>query len=526
MTNSFAEIEDADCIFIIGSNTTVAHPLVATRIYRAKAKGARILVADPREIHMARFADVYVRQRLGTDVALLNGMMHVILENGWHNQAFIDERTEGFEDLRKVVEHFPPERAAEISGVKAEDIVKMAEAYAKAEAGSIIYCMGITQHTTGVDNVKSLANLAMLCGHIGRPSTGVNPLRGQNNVQGACDMGGLPNVYPGYQVVTVDENRKKFEEAWGASLSPKVGLTVTEMVPGLEEGKVKAMVILGENPMVSDPDSGHVKHALEKAEFLMVVDIFPTPTTEMAHLVLPGVCFAEKNGTFSNSERRVQMVRKAVEPPGEARTDWRIFQDIARRMGYPMSYETAEDVFEEIARMTPSYGGMRYERLQGDGLCWPCPAPDHPGTVYLHKDRFARGLGLFHAIDYRPPAETPDDDYPFWLTTGRVHTHYHTGTMTRRSPHLHRETPEAVMEMHPDDAASMGIQEGETVRLSSRRGSILTRVGLTERVDRGLVFMPFHFAESAANVLTNTAYDPIAKIPELKVCAVKLEKAA
>ena len=526
MTNSFAEIEDADCIFIIGSNTTVAHPLVATRIYRAKAKGARILVADPREIHMARFADVYVRQRLGTDVALLNGMMHVILENGWHNQAFIDERTEGFEDFRKVVEHFPPERAAEISGVKAEDIVKMAEAYAKAEAGSIIYCMGITQHTTGVDNVKSLANLAMLCGHIGRPSTGVNPLRGQNNVQGACDMGGLPNVYPGYQVVTVDENRKKFEEAWGASLSPKVGLTVTEMVPGLEEGKVKAMVILGENPMVSDPDSGHVKHALEKAEFLMVVDIFPTPTTEMAHLVLPGVCFAEKNGTFSNSERRVQMVRKAVEPPGEARTDWRIFQDIARRMGYPMSYETAEDVFEEIARMTPSYGGMRYERLQGDGLCWPCPAPDHPGTVYLHKDRFARGLGLFHAIDYRPPAETPDDDYPFWLTTGRVHTHYHTGTMTRRSPHLHRETPEAVMEMHPDDASSMGIQEGETVRLSSRRGSILTRVGLTERVDRGLVFMPFHFAESAANVLTNTAHDPIAKIPELKVCAVKLEKAA
>jgi formate dehydrogenase major subunit len=526
MTNSFPELESSDCIFIIGSNTTVAHPLVATRIYRAKAKGAKLIVADPRRIQMARFADVYARQTLGTDVALLNGMMHVIYKNGWHNEEFIKERTEGFDTIIEVIEKFPPERAAEITGVDADSIVKMAEYYAKAKAGSIVYCMGITQHTTGVDNVRSLANLAMMCGHIGRLSTGVNPLRGQNNVQGACDMGGLPNVYPGYQVVTVPENQQKFEKAWNAELSPNPGLTVTEMMPAIEEGKMKGLVILGENPMVSDPDINHVKHALEAAEFLMVVDIFPTQTAELADLVLPGACFAEKDGTFSNSERRVQMVRKAVEPPGDARTDWTIFQEISNRMGYPMNYEKPEDIFTEITQLTPSYGGMNYSRLQGDGLCWPCPTTDHPGTVFLHEGRFARGLGLFQAIDYRPPAETPDEEYPFWLTTGRTHMHYHTGTMTRRSSHLHNEMPEAIMEMNPEDATHLEIQEGEMVRITSRRGAIETRVQLTDKVDRGLVFMPFHFAESAANVLTNTAYDPIAKIPELKVCAVRLEKAA
>lgn len=526
MTNSFKELEDADCIFVIGSNTTLAHPLVATRLYRAKAKGARLIVADPREIQISRFADVYVSQRLGTDVALINGMMHVIYKNGWHNEQFVKERTEGFEEFVKVIEKFPPERVAEITGVDADSIVKMAEYYAKAKAGSIVYCMGITQHTTGVDNVKTLANLSMLCGHIGRPSTGVNPLRGQNNVQGACDMGGLPNVYPGYQAVTVPEVQKKFEEAWNAQLSSKVGLTITDVMPALEEGKVKALVILGENPAISDPNSGHVKHALKSAEFLMVIDIFPTPTTELAHVVLPGVSFAEKDGTFSNSERRVQMVRRAIEPVGEARVDWEIIQDLSNRLGYPMNYKSAEDIFTEITQLTPSYAGMSYPRLQGEGLLWPCPTHDHPGTLYLHKDRFARGLGLFHAIDYRPPAEEPDAEYPFWLTTGRVHSHYHTGTMTRISPHLNREIPEAVMELNPEDAELLRVGEGDKIRISSRRGSIVSSVQITDRISKGLVFMPFHFAENAANVLTNTAFDPIAKIPEFKVCAVKLEKAA
>ena len=526
MTNSFAELEDASCIFIIGSNTTVAHPLAATRIYRAKAKGAKLIVADPREIQISRFSDIYVRQQLGTDVALINGMMHVIYKNGWHNQKFIEERTEKFEDLVAIIEKFPPERAAEITGVAVDDIVKMAEFYAKAEASSIVYCMGITQHTTGVDNVKSLANLAMLCGHVGRPSTGVNPLRGQNNVQGACDVGGLPNVYPGYQVVSVPEVQEKFEKAWKAKLSPTVGLTIMEMMDGVLNGKIKGLVIMGENPMVSDPDSHHVKHALEAVDFLMVLDIFPTPTTELAHVVLPAVSFAEKDGTFSNSERRVQRVRKAIEPVGEAKTDWLILQEISNRLGYPMNYESAEEIFNEFAKLTPSYAGMDYSRLEGNGLCWPCPTPDHLGTLYLHKDRFSRGKGLFHGIDYRPPAEEPDSDYPFWFTTGRVYVHYHTGTMTRRSQHLDREIPESIMELHPEDAKALEIRDGDLVSITSRRGKIKSRVQLTERVGKGVIFMPFHFAESAANVLTNAALDPIAKIPEYKVCAVRLEKAA
>jgi formate dehydrogenase major subunit len=526
MTNSFVELEDANCIFIIGSNTSVAHPLVATRIYRARAKGAKLIVADPREIQMARFADVYVRQRLGSDVALINGMMHAIYKNGWHNQAFVEERTENFEALVEMIEKFPPERAAEITGIDAADIVKLAEYYARSDASSIVYCMGITQHTTGVDNVKSLGNLAMLCGHIGRPATGVNPLRGQNNVQGACDMGALPNVYPAYQVVSVPENQQKFEALWNAKLSPTVGLTIMEMMDGLENGKLKGLVILGENPAISDPDSKHVKHALKAAEFLLVVDIFPTPTTELAHVVLPGCSFAEKDGTFSNSERRVQRVRKAIEPIGEAKTDWVIFQELSNRLGYPMNFQSAEEVFAEITKATPSYAGISYPRLEGDGLCWPCPTPEHPGTQYLHKDRFARGRGLFHAIDYRPPAEEPDAEYPFWLTTGRSYVHYHTGTMTRNSPHLEREMPEIIMEVHPEDAHALELLDGTLVRISSRRGSIVSRVQLTDRIGKGVVFLPFHFAENAANVLTNAALDPIAKIPEYKVCAVKLEKAA
>jgi len=526
MTNSVAEIEDADCIFVIGSNTTSSHPLVATRIFRAKAKGAKLVVADPRKIQLALKADVHVRQNLGTDVALLNGMMHVIIKNGWHDKAFVEERCEGFDEFSKLIDNYPPEKVSEITGVSADDIVKIAEYYAKAEAASIIYCMGITQHTTGVDNVKSLANLAMLTGNMGKESTGVNPLRGQNNVQGACDMGGLPNVYSGYQAVNVIDNQTKFENAWGAKLSDKIGLTIPFILSGLTEGKVKALYAVGENPMVSDPDVGHVEKALKKAELLVVQDIFLTPTTEFAHVVLPGTSFAEKDGTFTNTERRVQLLRKAIEPVGESKPDWEIIQELSNRFGYEMNYESAEDIMKEISTLTPSYGGITYERLQGDGLAWPCPNKDHPGTKFLHKDKFARGLGLFHAIEYQPPAEVVDDEYPFWLSTGRVHVHYHTGTMTRVSPSLHAEMPEGSLEMHPEDGSRLGVRQGEKVKVASRRGEITAKVILTDRVNEGVVFMPFHFAETCANILTNPAHDPTAKIPEYKVCAVRVEKAA
>ena len=525
MTNSVAELEDSDCIFVIGSNTTSSHPLVATRIFRAKQNGARLIVADPRRIQLASMADVFVSQNLGTDVALLNGIMHVILDKGWHKQDFIDDRTEGFEEFKKIVEAYPPEKAAEITGIAAEDIIKIAEYYGTAKAGSIVYCMGITQHTTGVDNVKSLANLAMLTGHIGREATGVNPLRGQNNVQGACDMGGLPNVYPAYQPVTVPDNQKKFETAWNAKLSDQIGLTVTDMIPGLIEGSLKAIYIMGENPMLSDPDSHHVEEALKAAELVVVQDIFLTETAMMADVVLPGACFAEKDGTFVNTERRVMRVRKAVEPVGDARADWEIIQDVSNRLGYPMAYDSPEEIMKEIASVTPSYGGITYERLEGEGLQWPCPTEDHPGTKFLHKGNFVRGKGLFHAIEYKPPAEVVDDDFPFWLTTGRVFAHYHTGTMTRNCPSLESEVSEGFLEVHPADAERMALQQDDRVKVASRRGEMTAKTMVTDRVEQGVVFMPFHFVESNANALTNTAYDPICKIPELKVCAVKLEKA-
>ncbi len=526
MTNSIAEIEDADCIFIIGSNTSVAHPLIAMRVFRAKAKGGKIIIADPRRIPLVAQADLYVRQKAGTDVALLNGMMQVILKNNWQNQTFIDERTENFEAFKAVVDQYPPERAAEITGIPAEEIAKMAELYARSEKSTILYTMGITQHHTGVDNVKSLANLAMLCGQIGRESTGVNPLRGQNNVQGACDMGGLPNVYPAYQAVTDLAVRDKFLKTWQVeALSDRAGLTIMEIMQGIEEGRIKALVILGENPLLSDPDSHHVEKVLKGCEFLAVIDIFPTETAGLAHVVLPGAAFAEKDGTFANTERRVQRIRKAVDPPGEAREDWRIIQELATRFGYPMSYASPKEIQEEIRRVAPSYGGISYERLEGEGLTWPCPTAEHPGTPFLHKDRFSRGKGLFHAVDYKEPAEVPDAEFPFVLTTGRLHMHYHTGTMTRNSPSLEKEGPEQLAEIHPADALDLGLAEGDKARISSRRGEILSRVTVTDRVSPGLVFLSFHYGESNANLLTNTALDPVAKIPELKFCAVKVEKA-
>jgi formate dehydrogenase major subunit len=525
MTNSIPEIEDADCIFIIGSNTSVAHPLVASRVYRAKAKGAKVIVADPRTIQLASIADIHVKQNLGSDVALINGIMNVIVSKDLHNKAFIAERTEGFEQLQEMLKNYPPEKAAEISGVPAEEIISIAETYAKAGRSSILYAMGITQHTHGVDNVKSLANLAMITGHIGKPSSGVNPLRGQNNVQGACDMGGLPNVYPAYQPVTDEGVKNKFQDAWQAKLSDKVGKTVMEMMHDLEDGTIKGLVVMGENPAGSDPDSNHVRHALGSAEFLLVMDIFLTDTAKLAHVVLPGVSFAEKDGTFSNTERSVLRVRKAVEPVGESRPDWDIICDLSTRFGLPMSYASPSEIFDEIAKVAPSYGGLSYERLEKGPIAWPCPTPDHPGTPILHKDRFTRGKGLFTAIEYRPPEELTDEEYPLQLTTGRYFPHYHTGTMTRNSPTLHGEMPEGHVEIHPQDAARLGLKSYDMAKIVSRRGEVVTRTVVTDLIKPGNIFMSFHFMEANANVLTNPALDPISKIPEYKVCAVRVEKA-
>ena len=523
MTNSFAELEHAKCVLVIGSNTTVAHPIAAKRLMRVRGNGGRLIVADPRKTQISHLADLHVQHNLGSDVALINGMMHIIYKNGWHNQAFIDERTENLPAMLEVIEQFTPERVEAITGVTEAEIIQMAEWYAKAEASAIVYVLGITQHTTGTDNVKSLANLAMLCGHIGRPSTGVNPIRGQNNVQGACDMGALPNVFPGYQYVTVPENVAKFEKAWNVKLSGTPGLTMYEQVEAIREGKVKGLFVFGANPVVSYPDANRVQSDLEAAEFLMVMDIFPTPTTALAHVVLPATSFAESDGTFSSSERRVQRVRPAVAPLA-GKTNWEIIQELSTRMGYPMNYRSGEEIFDEMASLTPAYGGMTFARLNEKGLCWPCPTKDHPGTPYLHKDRFARGLGAFQAIDYRPPAETPDQEYPLWLTTGTLFTQYLTGTMTRRCPSLHHENPVVEMEINPADARRLHLQPGEEVKASTRRGTIMVKALVTERVKPGVVFIPLHYMENAANRLTNAALDPLTKTPEYKVCAVCLNK--
>ena len=525
MTNSIPEIEDSDCIFVTGSNTSVSHPLVAYRILRAKAKGAKLIVTDPRSIPITRVADIHVRQKLGTDVALINAIIHVILEKNLQDDNFIRERTEGFELLQEHIKAYSPDKVAEITGVNCEDIVRIAETYAKAERASIIYAMGITQHSHGVDNVQSLANLAMLTGNIGKRSTGVNPLRGQNNVQGACDMGALPNVYPGYQAVTDPSIRKKFQDAWNVELSDIVGLTIVEMLNGLERGSLKGMFILGENPMGSDPDTNHVRRALESADFLAVIDIFLTETAKLAHLVLPAACFAEKDGTFTNTERNVLRVRKAVCPPGAALEDWVILTEICKRLGIDADYQSVSEIFDEMASLTPSYGGLDYGRLEKGPIAWPCPAKDHPGTPILHIERFARGKGLFRAIDYNPAAELPDEEFPMQLTTGRYFPHYHTGTMTRNSESLHREMPEGIAEIHPMDARMLGIRDQDWARILSRRGEVATKVRVTNSVEPGVVFMSFHFLEANANVLTNPALDPICKIPEFKVCAVRVEKA-
>jgi len=523
MTNSIGELENSDCILVTGSNTTEQHPLVVRYIMRAKEKVSKLIVVDPRAIPLTRFADFHLRQRPGTDVAWINGFMNVIINEGLEDRKFIEERTEGFEEMAKTVRKYTPGYVENVTGIPKEDLIEAARTYAKADRASIVYSMGITQHTTGVNNVRSCANLAMLTGNVGKPSTGVNPLRGQVNVQGACDLGALPNVYCGYQSVTDEKIREKFEKAWKTKLSAKLGLTVVEMINEAYDGNIKMMYIMGENPMLSDPDINHVREGLKNLEFLVVQDIFLTETAQIADIVLPAASFAEKEGTFTATDRRVQMVRKAIEPIGESRPDWQIICDLSRRMGSrEFEYSSPADVMDEIASLTPIYRGIVYERIKETGLQWPCPSRDHPGTPFLHKGSFSKGKGNFAALEFKESAELPDEVYPLILTTGRIMFHFHTGTMTRRTEILNREVPTGYVEINPIDAEKIDVAEGEPVLVQSRRGEINIKALITERVPEGVIFIPFHFAECAANVLTNPALDPVAKIPELKVAAVRI----
>ncbi len=536
MTNSIMDIADSRCIFVLGSNTFEQHPLIARSIVRARQSGAKVIVADPRNTPTARQADLYMPFISGTDVAVLNGLMQEIIKNGWEDKEFIARRTKDFEKLKEVVmkDAYSPENVSKTTGITVESLRTAAEWIAKAEAAALIYSMGITQHTTGVDNVKSTANLMMLTGNLGRPGTGVNPLRGQNNVQGACDMGCLPNVYSGYQKVNDEAARKKMMDAWGVDdiAEGRVGYTVTEMINILADnpGELKCMYIMGENPMLSDPDLQHVEEALKNLEFLVVQDIFLTETAELADVVLPAACYAEKDGTQTNTERRVQRWKKAQQAPGEAKEDWQIICELGARMGYAkqFAFKSPEEIFNEVAAVTPSYHGISYARLDPDGLHWPCPTAEHPGTPILHREKFAMpdGLGVFSAIEWKPPAEVPDAEYPYVLTTGRVIWQWHTGTMTRRSWSLEKEAPTGWIEINTEDAKELGIKDDEVVRASTRRGSIDIPARVTPEIIRGVMFIPFHYKECAANLLTHNALDPVARIPEYKACAVKVEKIA
>ncbi|MFQ5614625.1 MAG: molybdopterin oxidoreductase family protein, partial [Anaerolineae bacterium] len=557
MSNSIAEMEDLECFIVTGSNTTETHPVISTFLKEAvRRNGARLIVADPRQTEMTRFARLWLRQRPGSDTALFNALAHVIVKEKLYDEDFIAARTEGFSEYIESLEDKTPEWAETVTGVPAEDIRAAARIYAGAKSAAIYWGMGISQSSHGTDNTLTLTNLALLCGHVGRPGTGLNPLRGQNNVQGCSDAGGLPNVYTAYQPVTQPDVRLKFEGAWHTLLPDQPGLTVTEMVDGILSGQVKGWYVMGENPMMSEPNLRHAQHALEQLEFFVAQDIFFNETNVYADVILPAASFAEKDGTYTNSDRRVQRGRRAIDPPGQARADWEIVADLARRTVAQIcreaggeangptramdrricqnveqvlagwTYDHPREVWEEMRQITPAFYGITYERLEAEGgVHWPCPSAEHPGTPYLFSDEFPRGRGKFWAVEYGTESELPDDDYPFILSTGRVLYHWHGGTLTRASA-LDKIWPECTVEIHPNDAAQLGLETGDWVDVASRRGSITARLLVTGRSPEGTVFIPFHFAEAAANILTNDLLDRRAKIPDYKVCGVRLSKAA
>ena len=526
MTNSISEIDGCPVIFVIGSNTTEAHPVISYRMKRAVKDGALLIIADPRKIELTRWATRHFQHNVGSDIALLNAVMHEIIKNGHHDTAFIESCTEGFEELKKTVEKYTPEYASDICGLGPDEIRELALMLGTAEKAGLFYTLGITEHITGTDNVKTCANLQMLLGNVGVRSAGVNPLRGQNNVQGACDMGVLPDVYTGYRKAADPSVRKIFSDAWGIdSLPDATGTKIPAMFDGILRGDVKALYLIGENVIMSEPNQAHTIEALNKLDFLIVQDIFMNETAEYADVVLPAACFAEKDGTFTNTERRIQRVRKAVEAPEMAKDDWWIIKELSARLGYTMEYDSPADIWEEIRALTPSMEGITYERIEGNGLQWPCCGIEDPGTEYLYcKGIFPMGHAKFCPAEWRPPAEVPDDEYPFTLTTGRRLWHYHTGTQTRRSAGFQEKFPEELIEINSEDADRLDIRDGDYVYAVSRRGKVKVKAWVTDRVLPGVCFMSFHFHEACANVLTNDVYDPVAGTAEYKACAVKITK--
>ncbi|HSH04610.1 MAG TPA: formate dehydrogenase subunit alpha [Anaerolineae bacterium] len=533
MSNSIAEMEELDTFIITGSNTTETHPVIANFLKRAIRKnGAKLIVVDPRRIEMVDFATVWLQQNPGTDVAVFQAMAHVIVKEQLYDESFIAARTEGFQDYLESLEMYTPEWAEGVSGVPADKIREAARLYAEAGRAAIYWGMGISQSTHGTDNTLSLVNLALMCGHVGKAGTGVNPLRGQNNVQGCSDSGGLPNVYTAYQGVADDEVRAKFEAFWGTRLNPTPGLTATEMVDGAMSKAVRGMFVLGENPMMSEPNQNHARHALEQLEFMVCQDIFINETGMMADVILPATSFAEKDGTFTNTDRRVQRCRAAVAPVGDSRADWDILCDLGRRiearlgksLAHGFDFESPKEIWEEMRAVTPVFGGIDYDRIEREGgVHWPCPDFDHPGTPYLFTDDFPRGRGRFLEVEYGTESETPDEEYPFNLSTGRVLYHWSGSTMTGRS-RLEEVYPEATCEVHPADAEKIGIETGDWLAIRSRRGEVKARALVTGRSPQGTVFLPFHFAEAAANLLTLDKVDGRAKIPDYKNTAVQVEK--
>lgn len=524
MTNPIADItEDVDMILLVGSNPEEAHPVIGAQIRQAIQRGTQVVVVDPRKINLVKDSALHLQVQAGTNVAFANGMMHVILKEGLADRHFIEERTEGFSDLEKMVADYTPEKVAEICHIHPEDLIQAARMYAKAEKAPIIYCLGVTEHSTGTEGVMSMSNLAMLVGKVGKPGCGVNPLRGQNNVQGACDMGCMPYDFPGYQKVNNPEVIDKFEKAWHVPLNRNTGLTSTKVLPAATAGNVKGLYIFGEDPIVTDPDTGHVRQALESLDFLVVQELFMTETAAYADVVLPGISYAEKDGTFTNTERRVQRVRKAVERRGQAREDYEIFCEVMTRMGYPCAYESAKEIMEEISAVTPSFGGINYERLEKESLQWPCRSLTDPGTPIMHVGSFARGKGLFKAIPYKQAQELPDEEYPYLMSTGRMLYHYNTRAMTGRTEGINQIANHSYIEINAVDAQALGIQEGDKVEVHSRRGKIETYAAVGNRVFPQEVFMTFHFPDGNVNEITNAVFDDIATIPEYKVCAVAIK---
>jgi formate dehydrogenase alpha subunit len=537
MSNTAAEVIHSDVFLVTGSNTAETHPIIALQMKAAVANhGAKLIVVDPRRVEMVNWATLWLPEKPGTDVPLFSAMAHVIIKERLYNQDFIDRRTEGFADFAKSMEKFTPEYAEAISGVNRNLIVQAARMYAGAKNAAIYWALGIPEHSHGTDNAMSLIHLALLTGHIGREGTGLNPLRGQNNVQGASDSGAMPWHYPGYQRVDDEAAARKFEQVWNiepGALNRKPGLTTTEIMNAVGPGGVRALHIMGENPMMSEPNLNHTRHMIEQLEFLVVQDLFINESGAYADVFLPAASWAEKDGTFTNTDRRVQRVRKALEPRGQARADWEIICDLARRvekkLGRPRTafweYQTPAEVLEEMDRVVPEYAGVKYPRIEKEGLQTPVWDDNHPGTPYLFAESFPRGRGKFHPLEYVPAVEMPDEEYPFILTTGRLLEHWHGGTLTRHSK-LDDLYPAARIEINPADGARLKIEDGQAVRVSSRRGTIVLRAWLTDRTTLGVVFIPMHFAEAAANLLTIDALDPLAKIPEYKACAVRIVPAA